>query len=197
MEPLTKDDYTQAHAQLMPRGLAWPRSPSGVLMKVLAAFSRTYAALHAALILLTRELDPRSTSQLLGEWEGFAGLPDACSLVQGTETERRAALTAKITSTGGASANYFIALAGTLGYPGATVTEFPVRRFGRARFGERYNGRAWRNVWQMNLAAEGATPRRFGDRFQGLYKTSGNTVLECRVVKLKPSHTRVLFQYGG
>lgn len=197
MEPLTKEDYTQAHAQFLPRGLAWPRSLGSVLMRLLAAFSSAYAALHASLVLLTRELDPRSASQMLSEWEAFAGLPDTCSLVQGTEFERRASVAAKLTATGGANATYFIQMAETLGYPGATVTEFPVRRFGRARFGTPFYGRAWRNVWQLNLTAEGSTAKRFSDRFGTRFKQSSNTVLECRVVKLKPSHTRVLFQYGA
>jgi uncharacterized protein YmfQ (DUF2313 family) len=197
MQPINKDQYAQAHADLQPRGLAWSRKPSSVRMKLYAGFARLYVELHSALILLTRELDPRGASQLLSEWEAFVGLPDACTLVAGTESERRAAVHAKLTSTGGASASYFIQLADALGYPGATVTEFPVRRFGRSRFGGRFHGRTWRNVWQLNLIQPGATPRRFSDRFGGHYLTSGNTVLECRVFKLKPSHTRVLFHYGA
>jgi uncharacterized protein YmfQ (DUF2313 family) len=197
MDPLTKDDYTQAHGQFLPTGLVWPRHAGSWLMKLMAAFSRTYAAIHASLVLLTRELDPRSASQLLSDWETFAGLPDACTLVQGTEGERRAAVVAKMTATGGASATYFINLAAALGYAGATVTEFPVSRYGRVRFGARFQGRAWRNVWQMNLLAQGSTPARFTDRYLTRFKQSSNTVLECRFVKLKPSHTQVLFRYGA
>jgi len=197
MEPLKKEDYTAAHGLLLPRGLAWPRTPSSVLMRLFAGFSRSYAALHVSLILLIRELDPRSTTAFLSEWEKFAGLPDECSLVVGTESERRAAVVSKITATGGATATYFIGVAATLGYAGATVTEFPVSRFGRARFGSRLQGAKWRNVWQMNLSGQGSTPARFTDRFGTRFKQSGNTVLECRIVKLKPAHTTVLFHYGA
>lgn len=197
MEPLPKEDYAAAHAQLLPRGLAWPRQSGSVLGRLFAGFARAYAALHASLVLLTREIDPRSTSTLLTEWESFAGLPDECSLVAGTESERRAALVSKIASNGGATAPYFVALAAALGYAGATVTEFPVSRFGRARFGARLQGVAWRNVWQMNLSAQGATPARFTDRFGTRFNQSGNAVLECRLVKLKPAHTTLLFQYGA
>jgi uncharacterized protein YmfQ (DUF2313 family) len=116
--------------------------------------------------------------------------------VVGTETQRRAAVVSKITATGGATAPYFIAIAAGLGYAGATVTEFPVSRFGRVRFGARFQGRQWRNIWQMNLSAQGSTPARFTDRFGTRFNTSGNTVLECRIVKLKPAHTTVLFHYG-
>jgi uncharacterized protein YmfQ (DUF2313 family) len=197
MEPLSKDDYAAAHAQFLPRGLAWPRQSSSVLARLFTAFGRSYAALHTSLLVLTRELDPRSSITLLSEWEAFAGLPDECSIVTGTESERRAAVVSKITATGGVTAPYFITMAAALGYAGSTVTEFPVCRFGRARFGDRLNGRAWRNVWQMNLAAQGATPARFTDRFGIRFKQNGNTVLECRIVKLKPAHTTVLFHYGA
>lgn len=196
MEPLSKDDYTQAHAQFLPRGLAWPTSRGSVLGKLFAAFSRLYVAVHAALILLAKELDPRSSVLLLSDWEKFAGLPDECSLVQATESERRAAVMAKIAATGGSSADYFIGIAEALGYAGSTVTEFPVARFGRARFGARHHSIGWRHVWQLNLQAQGSTPARFMDRFGTRYKQSGNTVLECRIVKLKPAHTKVLFHYG-
>lgn len=180
MEPMTKDEYSQAHAQFLPRGLAWPRQASSTWMRLFAAFSRTYAALHASLILLAKELDPRQASALLEEWESFVGLPDECTLVAGTEDERRTALVGKLTATGGATKTYFIDVAQGLGYAGASVAEFPYSRFGRARFGARYHDRRWRNVWYLQLPSSGPL----------------DAALECRVRKLKPAHTRVFFQYG-
>lgn len=179
MEPLSKDDYRDAHIQLLPRGLAWPRLAGSVLGRLFAGFARGYSALHTSLILLSRELDPRITSALLTDWESFAGLPDECSLFVGTESERRAALVAKITSTGGSTSTYFVLMAQALGYSTATVTEFPVSRFGRARFGARFHGRAWRNVWQLNGVS-----------------SSQDATLQCRISKLKPAHTTVFFHYG-
>jgi len=197
MEPLSKTDYAQGHAQFLPTGLAWPRRGNSVLMRLLSGLSSGYSAIDRCLIRLTRELDPRSTSILLDDWERFAGLPDACSLDGATESERRAAVVAKIAATGGASADYFIAIAAALGYRGATVTESQVARYGRARFGERYQGIAWRHVWHMNIPVQGSTPARFTDRYGIRYRQSSNTVLECRIVKLKPSHTKVIFHYGA
>lgn len=181
MEPLRKDDYRQAHAQFLPSGLVWPRHQSSVWMKLFSAFSRTYAGIHSTLTLLADELDPRKTAAMLDEWERFAGLPDECTLVAGTEAERRIALVAKLTSTGGSTAPYFVEVAETMGYAGAAVEEFPVSRFGRARFGARFHDRRWRRVWQVNLPASGTL----------------NAVLECRIQKIKPAHTKVYFQYGA
>jgi uncharacterized protein YmfQ (DUF2313 family) len=179
VEPLNKDDYTLAHTQFLPRGMVWPRHLSSLWMKLFAAFSRTYAEIHGTLTLLADELDPRKASLMLEEWEKFAGLPDECTLVAGTEPERQAALVAKLTSTGGATAPYFVEVAETMGYIGAAVEEFPVSRYGRVRFGARFRDRRWRRVWQVNLPASGVL----------------DAALECRIRKLKPAHTKVYFQY--
>ncbi|MBF8179668.1 YmfQ family protein [Herminiimonas contaminans] len=197
MDPFSKEDYASVYQQLQPTGLAWPTSKKSLWRKLYNAFGRMAVSVHATLLLLTRELDPRSTSQLLNEWEKFAGLPDECVIEQGTESERRAAVHSKITATGGASAEYFISVANALGYAGATVTEFPVARFGRARFGTaRFHDRRWRNVWQLNLHAPGPVPARFLDRFGVRFYQSASPVLECRIRKLKPSHTQAFFHYG-
>lgn len=180
MEPLSKADYSQAHAQLLPRGLAWPTRPDSVLRRLFAGFARAYEALHIKLILLSHELDPRRTAALLPEWEAFTGLPDECSLLIGTDAERRAAVVAKLTANGGSTAPYFAAMAQALGYSTATVTEFPVSRFGRTRFGARFHDTAWRHVWQITGTS-----------------SDQNATLECRIAKLKPAHTTVLFNYGA
>lgn len=196
METRTQDDYTQAHAQFMPIGLAWPRKSTSVLMRLVRGLSAAAPRLEALLNTIARELDPRSASVLLPDWETFAGLPDECSIDGATVSERRAALHSKLVSTGGASAEYFIGLANAMGRPGATVTEFPVARFGRAHFGDRFHGLQWRHVWQLNLPGDGYVSARFMDRFGVRFHQSSNGALECRVVKLKPSHTKVLFEYG-
>lgn len=194
---LTKADYAAVYRRLQPRGLAWPMSSGSVWGRLYAAFSRLTVQVHATLVLLTRELDPRSASQLLNEWEVFVGLPDECTVAQSTESERRLAVHTRITATGGASAAYFIGIAEFLGYTGTTITEFPVSRFGRARFQARFYGRTWRHAWQMNVAASEPVPARFMDRFGVRFKQSAASILECRVGKLKPSHTKLLFHYGA
>ena len=166
-------------------------------MRLFRGLSTGYSAIDRCLIKLTRELDPRSASVLLDDWEKFAGLPDECTVGSSTETERRAAVTSKITATGGASAAYFEGIAVSLGYQGAYVSEFKVARFGRSRFGDRFYGAVWGRCWQMNLpGADGTIPARFGDRFGTRFRLSRNTEIECRIAKLKPSHTKVLFHYG-
>lgn len=196
MEPMTPDDYAAAHAKFMPTGLAWPRAAGSVLMRLFRGLASGYTLIDRCLAMLVRELDPRSTSALLPDWETFAGLPDECSLDTATESERRDALTSKITASGGASAEYFEGIATALGYPGSTVSEFTVARFGRARFGDRFYGVRWGTYWQLNLPGQGITKARFVDRFGTRFRLARNTVLECRITKLKPSHTKVLFHYG-
>jgi len=196
METRSQDEYTQAHAQFMPTGLAWPRKRTSVLMRLVRGLSAAAPRVESLLNTIARELDPRSASILLSDWEAFTGLPDECTTAEATVFERRAAVTSKLVSTGGASAAYFISVAAAMGRPGATIEEFSVRRFG-SRFGTRFYGIQWRNVWQMNVPGDGYIPRRFSDRFGGLFVQSSNGALECRVLKLKPAHTTVIFNYEG
>ena len=194
METRSQDEYTQAHAQFMPTGLAWPRKRTSVLMRLVRGLSAAAPRVESLLNTIARELDSRSASILLGDWETFTGLPDECTTAEATVFERRAAVTSKLVSTGGASAAYFISIAAAMERPGATVEEFAVRRFG-SRLGTRYYGIQWRHVWQMNIPGNGYVPRRFSDRFGGLFTHSSNGSLECRVLKLKPAHTTVIFNY--
>lgn len=181
MEALNKEDYRQAHSQMLPMGMVWTKSKDSVMQRLFSGFSAGYARLHSRVFDVSTELDPRATSELLADWEKFAGLPDECSRFSGSVPERRSALVAKLTATGGSTASYFSDLVTVLGYAGVRVAEFPVARFGRARFGARFHGVAWRNVWQITVAAS----------------TTMDATLECRIGKLKPAHTKVFFKYGN
>lgn len=181
MEALNKEDYRQAHSQMLPTGMAWTKAKDSVMQRLFSGFSAGYARLHSRLIDVSTELDPRATSELISEWEKFAGLPDECSRFSGSVAERRSALVAKLTATGGSTAVYFSDLVTVLGYAGVSVAEFPVSRFGRARCGARFHGVDWRNVWQITVAAS----------------TTMDATLECRIAKLKPAHTNVFFKYGS
>lgn len=136
----------------MPPGAAWAQHPESHLRRLLLALGESLARAHQRSDDLFRETDPQQTSELLDRWEAALGLPDACS-VQGSQTvaERVQLVVAKLISAGGQSRAYFTALAVTLGYPTATVTEYQARRHGRARLGQPYGGEDWEEAWQLNL----------------------------------------------
>lgn len=57
-----------------------------------------------------RELDPRTTTELINRWERLCGLPDEC-IPAGTQTlrQRQQRLDAKVNPAGGINENFYLA----------------------------------------------------------------------------------------
>ena len=73
--------------------------------------------------LLERESDPRSTIELLPDWERNWGLPDPCYTSPQSIDERQRALVMRMTMLGAQSRQFFIDVAAMLGYT-ITITEY-------------------------------------------------------------------------
>lgn len=191
---LTAADYLNQLQALLPQGPAWPREPDALLTRMLSGFSEELARVDARLSVLVDEADPRDTYELLADWERVAGLPDNC-LAGATQStaERRSALVARLTTIGGQTPAYFVALAASLGYT-VTVSEYRPYRVNSA-VNAPIHGELWIFVWQVNAALD--TVRRF--TVQGAVDDPlaswGNAILECAISRLKPAHTKVLFAY--
>lgn len=173
--------YAEQLRQLLPTGPAWEQSASTVLRRLLLAFADGLARIHNKLVGLPTEADPRTTTELLPEWEATVGLPDDCITDRQLSTsERRAAVVARIKATGGASAQYFIDVAAAFGYT-VTVTEPALHTF------------------QINSAEDTViTYFRAGESGAGdSLGEFGNEQLECLLTRIKPSHTAIQFAYGA
>lgn len=189
--------YAALLAQLLPRGDLWQPGTDPVMDNLLLWMGREFARVDQRILDLLREADPRQTVEMLTDWEAEAGLPDTCSGPATTLVGRRAEVLQRLTMRGGASRDYFIALAASLGYPGATVTEFtPFTARSACTAG--VTAPAWWWTWRLNLAAE-FTIRRFTTRSAANepLRAWGDDALECIVRRLKPAHTHVLFSYGA
>ena len=170
--------YAQALWQLLPPGQALDRE-SPELNKLVTGLSAEWPRVELSAARIAAEVNPLSTVGFLPEWEAFAGLPDNCAnTLDETLQGRRAALVAKVASTGGQSLAYYEDVARALGYiVTCTNTAAPY-------------------VWQVNAAATTVQPFRAGRSRAGeRLRTWGNTALECKINKIKPAHTRVLFVY--
>lgn len=120
----TGDDYAEAMQALLPQGQAWPRGEETVLMRVLRGLCRIWGDFEIrASKLLEMESDPRSTIELLPDWERNWGLPDPCYQEPLTIAERQLALVMRMTMEGGQSRQFFIDLAAMIGYT-ITITEY-------------------------------------------------------------------------
>lgn len=120
----TGADYADAMSRLLPQGLAWPRHASSVLMQVVRGLTNIWGTFEfRASKLLEQESDPRTTVELLEDWERNWGLPDPCYEAPQTVGERQQALVLRMTLIGGVSRQFFIDLASSIGYT-ITITEY-------------------------------------------------------------------------
>lgn len=193
---LAQSDY-QAHLQaLQPRGPAWARDGSDSFGRQLAAYADELARLDARSGQLIEEADPRTTSEMLLDWERVAGLPDGCVSDAGisqTLSQRRAALLTRLTMIGGQSITYYIALAATLGYA-ITITEFHLHDVTDDVNYPLY-ATPWQFAWQINAALNTVVELLVIDSVDDQLAAWSNVALECVINRFKPAHTVPIFSY--
>lgn len=195
-------DYAGQMRQLLPMGAAWQFPAESNLAQLIAALAEEFARIDARAGQLIDEADPRTTLELLPDWERVLGLPDACFKAPDNVSERRVALRQKITGLGGQSRAYFTELAARLGYF-ITIEEHRPARVGM-RIGEHLNGPDWAFAWTVHVEPfEGDLPdaqsffaqARIGDELGVRLRGFGAIDLECAIRRVAPAHTIVLFAY--
>lgn len=77
---VTNDDYIRLLSALLPPGPAWSASDPAI-----AGAAQSLTRAHQRADALMRELDPRTTTELINRWERLCGLPDEC-IPAGTQT---------------------------------------------------------------------------------------------------------------
>lgn len=181
-------DYLQQLKALLPQGPAWLVQATDRIGMLLAAWADEFARIEQRALALVEESDPRTTIELLADWERVAGLPDPCVTQAQTIPQRQAALVSKLSYTGGASRAYFIGMAAEMGYAGATIDEYPS-----------IIGITDQFTWRINLpGSSGSLYYMDADSDADAYLLSwdaGNEALECRINKYKPAHTTVIYNY--
>lgn len=186
--------YAREFQQLLPRGAAWNLEPGSTLTRLLLGLADEYARVDDRAKVLVDEWDPRTTLELLADWERVYGLPDPCVGSDPSVVQRRNSLVAQIINLGGQTPAYFIAVAAALGFT-VTITEFDeysveddVDAF--------INGPAWAYAWQVNAPLNTVFEMTVDDLVSDPIASWGNEVLECVLERIKPAHTDVLFSYS-
>lgn len=130
-------DYRDAFFNLLPNGQAWPkRAIDSVLFETVDGLNEYYGFVDGrAADLLEIESDPRSTVELLPDWERNFGLPPPCFTEPGTIGQRQQMLVMWMTMLGGQSREWFIHAASLLGYT-ITITEYRPFMVGMDRCGD-------------------------------------------------------------
>jgi len=192
---VTADAYLQQFYALLPRGSAISHDDDTELRKLLLGICEEFARVDHRAGLLIEEADPRTTNELLAEWERVAGLPGACTSLGQTVSDRRNVLVNKITAQGRADAAYFIGVAANLGYT-VTVDDNTTYEAGHLFNGAEITSSEWVFVWRVNADLTNIQTFKAGANSCGdALRWWGNDLLECAIKRLKPAHTHVLFGY--
>jgi len=180
---------------LLPTGFAWAKEYGSFLYRLMDGISQEFARVDARGMQLIEEADPRTTTELLADWERVFGLPDECSQDGMSIEQRREAIVRKFTMQGSLSRAFFIAQAAALGYV-ITITEFRPFRAGRSSAGDSLTNGPWRFTWQVNSAENTIRTFQAGLASAGdPLRSWGNETLECVIEKIAPAETVVLFAY--
>jgi uncharacterized protein YmfQ (DUF2313 family) len=121
------EDYTEAFLSMLPQGQAWPKHAfSSTLVQGVTGLCDYWGFVDGrAADLLETESDPRTTFELLPDWERNWGLPDPCYEAPQTISQRQLALVMRMTMQGSQSREFFIGVAAMIGYS-ITITEYRV-----------------------------------------------------------------------
>lgn len=190
-----RESYQSMLFKLAPDGVAWAKIKSSVFAKFLDAIAAELERLDGRSDSLIKESDPRTTIELLEDWERVAGLPDDCSYATTTIAQRQEALVAKLTGTGSIRPAFYEELAASLGYD-VEVLEYRPFRAGRSYAGDKLTNDLWVFAWQVRSAQFTVKNFRAGQSFAGEPLASwGNELLECVLNKLRPAGTKIIFTY--
>lgn len=182
------DEYTRLLYSLLPPGPAW-QGDNPVIQGLAPSLTR----IHERGSALMSELDPAQTTELIGRYETLYGLPDSCA-PDGVQTlqQRQQRLDAKANVAGGISETFYRRQLDALGYTTATIEQFQ----NDARSPDPEWGESWRYYWRVNIPADANTVwQTCASTCDSALRSWGDTVAECVIDKLCPSHTRVVFAY--
>lgn len=115
--------YRQQLQALLPPGDAWPRDDDAELTELCDAIAETFARAEQRIDDLIEEDDPRTTDELLPEWESELGLPGPCFAPTTIEGRRAAVIARELEQTELINEQHYIDLAAAVGYA-ATITYY-------------------------------------------------------------------------
>lgn len=190
---LKSQEYQRLLLDLLPRGLAWPKEALTTTALFFRAFAEALCAFESRVKGLIDEADPRTTTELINEWEADWGLPAKCTGQLSTLEERRAALTNRVVGMEDQSRQTWIEYAARIGYV-ITITEYAA--------GDTVPGRPdippadAAFAVQINAPLTSYRQRQMGEEMGGAFASWGdNSLLECAMQEIVSSHLILLFSY--
>lgn len=192
------DSYAREMFARLPKGAIWPSRFTGIWSKFLLAIGDELARIRQAVLHLMDELDPRTTSDMLTDWEQAYGLPDPCIAAPTTEAERIRRLLTLVTMKGNLRKRFLEGIAYDIGMD-VLLEEFTPATMGVSGCGDRMDGAAWRWAIFCHAPTTSVTKAYCGSSGIGDRLTDfGNPALECVLRKHIPvtSQNKIIFGYN-
>ena len=210
---MTVAKYKRLLQRLLPFGSAWQRVKEHPLWEALAG---EFCRVDERGKDLLREIDPRSSTELLDDWEQLYGIPDECTPEDRTEEDRRNQIVQKMAVKGSLSKSFYEEIGAFYGFDIDVFNLVPFtvgrRRVGHAltnseslrdtfRVGSHTVGQqlrvyGWLHFFEARLPLTANDPFRVGENTVGQpLRTYGNELIECTIKKLKPAHSGVFFTF--
>ena len=192
-------DYLSQLLALQPPGAALPREPESVWVRLLAALADGFERVDARSNDLVRESDPRSSIELITDWERVCGLPGECAADDSVASlqGRRAAVVNALTRVGGQTPAFFKRLAAIAGVE-IEITEYRPFVAGLSRCGAPLSGlEDVRFCWTVTVRGQRVTSFRCGSSSCGERLSAFDPAreVECLLRAAKPAHTVLIVGY--
>lgn len=181
--------------RLEPRGPVWIPRPDAVWSKLLLGLALPFVVLEQVLGRFVQEADPRTTTDLLPDFERVYGLPDACTTTSTSLIARRAEVLRKMRAPVGQSEPAIASVVHALGLP-CTVESHRLAVIDELEIGDYLYDEAWAHSLTIHLPDP---PVVF---FQADFSGAGDPLaewvgelLECAVERVAPAHAALVFAY--
>lgn len=186
--------YKQIIDKFWPRGIAWPRDPNTLQGKLRASLTLEMERVEQRIDELLDELDPRTTVELLPDWERMLGLPDNCGgIVPSTLEQRLQAVIIKLRAIGGQSKQYFIDLAALYGFE-IEIIEYDLFTC-QSYCDESLYDEPWAYTFKVIAPAITSWDMNCESFCNEYLSTSDNEILRCLINRYKPAHLVSLFEF--
>jgi uncharacterized protein YmfQ (DUF2313 family) len=191
---MTPDQYRVQFEQLLPPGLALNPDLGSDLDDFMEGTAQEFGRFDARCDALQNELDPRTTVEMLTDWERVLGLPDACTGPGGTLAQRQRACVQRLLGNGGPSIPNIVAAALILGYV-VTVNGFTTYDV-NSPCTKNICNEQWRFAWQVNAPSTTETYSTCMSFCTDPLAVWGNTYIQCEIANYNPAHNVLIFSYS-
>lgn len=187
-------DFTNALYALMPRGKVWPRDLDSIIAQTISCLAPTYQRQTLSLSDLLADAFPSNPVQLLPEWESTLGLPNPFAGTQ-TVPQRQAQVLQKFAQDGGQSVPYFLSVIASLGFTGATITEYTPFCANVSVANSPLYSQPWAFAWTVtvpNLSVQ-YFETNYSCANDALFTLIGTSELQYVIGQYAPAHTYPMF----